>query len=122
MSQPFYKVTSWSATEAGAESELLLDKDHPLFQGHFPGLPILPGACMVQLTHHLADKFLEKKTTFVRASQVKFMAMVNPLNFPVLKSSLKFTQTDPQTCRIDHQMTFEGTVCFKISAFYSHNV
>ena len=121
MNSLFYKLENWNSKDEGAESEIILDPAHPLFKGHFPQIPILPGACMVQLTHHLTEKYLEKKMTFVRAAQIKFMAMVNPETTPNLKSNFKIKNTEDNIFRVDHQLAFDETVCFKISVFYSTN-
>ncbi len=121
MESLFYKIESWNKEEEGAEAEIKIDPSHPLFKGHFPQIPILPGACMVQLTHHLTEKYMNRKMTFVKAVQIKFMAMVNPETTPLLKSSLKIKNTEKNLFRVDHQLAFGDNICFKIAVFYSVN-
>lgn len=117
----FYKIENWNIKEEGAESQIIIDPAHPLFKGHFPQIPILPGACMVQLTHHLTEKYLNRKMTFIKAVQIKFMAMVNPEKTPLLKSNFKIKGLEDNTYRVDHQLAFDEIICFKISAFYTYN-
>ncbi|MBC7387919.1 MAG: hypothetical protein H7329_01790 [Opitutaceae bacterium] len=118
----FYKIENWSKKEEGAESQIIIDPAHPLFKGHFPQIPILPGACMVQLTHHLTEKYLDRKMTFIRAVQIKFMAMVNPETTPLLKSNFKIKSQEDGTYRVDHQLSFDEITSFKISVFYANHV
>jgi len=46
-----YKITLFDYDpDAGIlNSRIALNKDHPVFEGHFPGNPILPGVCTVKM-------------------------------------------------------------------------
>ena len=121
MSESFYKIIHSTKTEEGAEVDLLLDSKHPLFAGHFPGMPILPGACMVQLTHHLVNKHFGGDTTFIKAAQIKFLMPVNPLVQPNLKSTLKIKTISEDLYKVENQLSDNSIIYFKFSATYSYN-
>lgn len=117
----FYQIADWQSTDDSVQATIHLDAEHHLFKGHFPGMPILPGACMVQLTHHLLDKYLGHKTTFVKSGQIKFLIPVNPLNEPVLKAKMKLTFLPDNQYRVEQSLTKEDRIYFKFSATYQRN-
>ena len=40
------------------------DKSDPIFAGHFPGQPIVPGACLVQIAEDLTSQQLGRTVHF----------------------------------------------------------
>lgn len=60
------------------QSLLKINEEHPLFQGHFPGEPILPGVVLLQLFKEEAEKFYKQKLQLSEAKNVKFTALIKP--------------------------------------------
>ena len=48
------------------------------FDGHFPGLPVLPGVVQVHWAAHLAAEHLHQRCKGSRIDQLKFLAIVHP--------------------------------------------
>lgn len=57
---------------------------HPVFAGHFPGHPIVPGACLVQIAEDLLSDRLGKSVAFISAHNLKFRQPVYPDNDIIL--------------------------------------
>ena len=51
---------------------------HPVFAGHFPGHPIVPGACLVQIAEDLLSEHLGKSVAFTSVHNLKFRQPVYP--------------------------------------------
>lgn len=51
---------------------------HPVFAGHFPGHPIVPGACLVQIAEDLLSERLGKSVAFTSVHNLKFRQPVYP--------------------------------------------
>ena len=65
-------------TPAGSFS---LPASHPMFAGHFPGNPIVPGAYLIALLERRANDWLRMQGTDLRVggvSAVKFMRPLRP--------------------------------------------
>lgn len=45
---------------------------HPIFAGHFPGHPIVPGACLVQIAEELAEIIYGYPIRFTAIRDLKF--------------------------------------------------
>jgi 3-hydroxyacyl-[acyl-carrier-protein] dehydratase len=70
-------------------AEIELNPRHPLFKGHFPGNPILPGVCTVQVIRELMEQACRKSLMMKKAGTIKYLGFVNPETMPVLKFMLK---------------------------------
>ena len=51
---------------------------HPIFSGHFPEHPVVPGACIVQIAEELATLTYGHPTRFVAIRDLKFRQPVTP--------------------------------------------
>lgn len=63
-----------------------------LLDGHFPGHPIIPGACQIQIVRELSEKLLGCQTELTNVKNVKFVGLIDPQKTP-------FTQVDVQAVR-----------------------
>jgi len=53
----FYKIISLEKTaESKYLAMILINEEHEVFQGHFPGNPIMPGVCMMQIIKELTEQ------------------------------------------------------------------
>lgn len=51
---------------------------HQIFHGHFPGNPVVPGVCQVQMIKELLELTLHKEMVLVKSDNIKFLAMISP--------------------------------------------
>lgn len=65
--------------EAGrAEFELRVPADLAVFDGHFPGTPVVPGVALVDWAIHFARSSFAVPPLFRRADVLKFQALIRP--------------------------------------------
>jgi 3-hydroxyacyl-[acyl-carrier-protein] dehydratase len=76
--EELYSITPGDVTENSWSFTVEFNTNHPLFDGHFPGFPIVPGAVLVQMVRELAEFQLKKKIRLKELTQVKFLKMVLP--------------------------------------------
>lgn len=57
-----YTIQSLKDTPDGILTTVLLHADHAIFRGHFPGQPVLPGVCMMEMIAEIAGEYF--KTIF----------------------------------------------------------
>jgi len=61
---------------------------HPIFAGHFPGNPIVPGVCQVEMIREIVMEILNKPLLLRKSDNIKFLSMINPVLQPVLNIDL----------------------------------
>ena len=67
----------WDASDAGD-----FEAEHAIYAAHFPGNPITPGACTLQMVGELAEEVVGKPLQLSCAKNVKYLAPLTPTGTP----------------------------------------
>ncbi len=59
---------------------LRINPESEILKGHFPGQPVVPGACMLQIIKEVLESALNHPLMLKKAAQLKFMIMIKPAN------------------------------------------
>ena len=89
-----YKTVSFVYKDNHVNAEIVIDKDHEIFKGHFPDNPVMPGVCMIQIIKELTEKALDLTLFMEKSRNIKFMALINPNINSNLKLELTITEED----------------------------
>lgn len=114
MLNDFYKVLEVSADGNTHEVTLEVNPKHEVFKGHFPGNPVMPGVCMVQIIKEMIERIGQKRVQLQSLSNVKFMALINPEQTPVLRLNLDITPTETGF-KVKNATYFNDTIALKLS-------
>lgn len=74
--------TIQSKDETVPAYHIALQASHTIYQAHFPGEPITPGVCIVQMAVELLGDHCQQPLRLVAAKNVKFMAVISPVETP----------------------------------------
>nr|WP_315223887.1 3-hydroxyacyl-ACP dehydratase [uncultured Flavobacterium sp.] len=117
--QDFYKILSEEKTSDSKYTFTILVNDkHEVFKGHFPGNPIMPGVCMIQIIKELSESITESSLFMQTLTNVKFMALINPEATPELRLELDITKTEDDLVKVKNTTYFKDTVALKLSSAY----
>lgn len=112
-----YKVVSTEKTDNGILTKVHLNKDHAIFKGHFPGNPVMPGVCMIQIIKELTEEAVGRDLFLSVSSNIKFMAIINPEKNPDLQLTIDISEDNGEV-KIKNITSFEDTVALKLSATF----
>lgn len=73
-----YSIQSEQITENGATYVVCLIADSIIYKAHFPGHPITPGVCILQIARELLEKTLNIQLEMTKVSNVKFLSVISP--------------------------------------------
>ncbi len=107
MSVNLFSILAFSTDSQSVKARIRLHADHPVFAGHFPGQPVLPGVCQLSIVKELVEKALNRKLVLTHADQIKFLAMVDPVRIP--EFDVEITLSDPLTAQA---LIREGEIVF----------
>lgn len=99
--------------DSPAVFEVEFDIHHPIFQGHFPHQPVVPGVCMTHMCKELAERCIDKKLNLQKGDNLKFLNFIDPNKHPKVKVTLLFKGTQTENYQLDAQIAAEGVVFFK---------
>lgn len=115
----FYKIKNREvSTDSITHSvEIDINKDHPIFDGHFPKNPIMPGVCMMQIIKDITEDIVDSKLFMEKCSNVKFLAIINPKINPLLNLELKVSNENGKVI-VKNTTKFEETNALRLTAQY----
>ncbi|MBN4061883.1 MAG: 3-hydroxyacyl-ACP dehydratase [Flavobacteriales bacterium] len=115
----FYTLIELQGDGIGqAKAKIELNPNHDIFKGHFPGNPIAPGVCMMQIIKEITEKVLNKDLFMYRGDNIKFMAKINPEVNPVLNLDFEIKQKEDNTYGVSCITHFEDTVFLKFKGSF----
>src|SRR5690606_13982500 len=112
-----YKITANEKTAEGISATVHLNKDHAIFKGHFPGNPVMPGVCMIQIIKELTEEATGKSLFLTVSSNIKFMAIINPEKNPDLQLIIDIAEENDEV-KVKNTTTFDETVALKMGATF----
>jgi len=114
----FYKIDTLESTDGGLTAQVTFDAAHPIFQGHFPDMPVVPGVCETQMVGEVLSKALGTDLVLKTAATIKFLSVVDPIKTPKINMILTYTKTE-NTYAVSAQYKWEETVFFKLKGTYA---
>ena len=102
----------------GADVRVRLDAAHPIYQAHFPGNPITPGVCLVQMVCELLQLQQGCRLSLRRIVNLKFVAPVSPVDSPLLTFSFASVTCESDVCKAKGTVVADGQVMTKFSIVF----
>lgn len=112
-----YSVVGFEHEDPSVRATIKLNASHEVFKGHFPGNPVMPGVCMIQIIKELAEKATGKSLFLSVATNVKFMAIINPEKNDIINLQLNFSE-EGDILRVKNVTTFADTLALKLNATF----
>jgi len=117
--QDFYKILSEEKiSDSKYNITIFVNAKHEVFKGHFPGNPIMPGVCMIQIIKELTESITKSSLMIQSLANVKFMALINPEVTPELRLELDVTTTEDGLVKVKNTTYFNDTTALKLSTVY----
>lgn len=96
-----------------------LNPEWPIYKAHFPGHPITPGVCIVQMVQELLQVLLHRELRLCQAKNVKYVSIVSPDE--VLDLTVTFSKIEEQpggNLRVHAQVANGETLFTKLSVTF----
>jgi 3-hydroxyacyl-[acyl-carrier-protein] dehydratase len=107
-----YHIVRQEIGEQTITVDIALHTTHAIFEGHFPGQPILPGVCQTQICVELFNELTQQNLVLTGASVMKFLSFINPNVHPNLTFKLDWANQENGVV-LNAVISAEGTVFLK---------
>lgn len=74
----FYTVTNQHIKGNLLITRLVFNRNHEVYNGHFPQQPVTPGVCILQTAKELIEEHRQRKLCVSNVKHVKFLKLVLP--------------------------------------------
>lgn len=109
----FYEVVSEARGAASVEVRIRLNEAHPVYAGHFPNRPVMPGVCMLQIVKELLEKVAQEPLRMDSARNMKFLTVVDPNVQREVSIRIDFIRTEPGW-QLEAKLFDNATTFFKL--------
>lgn len=94
MDQIFYKVVQQVNGDQDYTFDIEIDIDHPVFEGHFPGQPVLPGVLQLKLIVDMCQLALGQSLKLKEILLAKYLHFIDPRQSPAIQVIVQIKSTD----------------------------
>ena len=114
-----FTIVSQQQEEGNAAFQVRLNPEWPIYKAHFPGHPITPGVCIVQMIQELLQVLVQRELCLRQAKNVKYVAIVSPEDVTELTVTFSKIETQPDgSLKVQAQVANGETLYTKFSATF----
>ena len=114
----FYSVVNTEIREDEVITEILINKSHEIYNGHFPGRPVTPGVILMQLFKDEAERQTGRALILKSGDNIKFTSVVNPNQGDHLFLHTKIIQENG-LIKLRGQAKHKDVIALKINSVYA---
>ena len=114
-----YTIVSQQKENGLDTFRIRLHPEWPIFKAHFPGHPITPGVCIVQMVQELLQECTHRKLILRKAKHIKYVSIISPEEVTDMTVTFSKIETQPDGClKVQAQIANGETLYTKLSATF----
>ena len=90
----FYHIVATDDSEGKYVCKVKMNATHNIYSVHFPGNPVTPGVCLVQMVAEMLEQKYSRRFVLSTAVNIKFKRLVSPNDEPSFVFSKIVTEDD----------------------------
>ena len=98
---------------------IILNPAHRIYKGHFPEMAVTPGVCLIEILREILCDLTGRNLRLKEASNIKFMAIVNPKINNELNVDCQYIVTSQGIIKSKMIIYFDKTVFMKFDGMFA---
>jgi 3-hydroxyacyl-[acyl-carrier-protein] dehydratase len=115
----FYTVVSPVLEADSIRATLEINPAHEIFRGHFPGQPVVPGVCMMQIVKELLEKTTGKPLRLLHGQDLKFLSVIDPGKNNLVSAEANYNVLAAGDINITARLFFNEITFFKFKGVFT---
>jgi 3-hydroxyacyl-[acyl-carrier-protein] dehydratase len=114
----FYTIRHSEETDSKTTFHIRLNPEHFIYRGHFPGQPVLPGVCTLQIIKECAEQLLGENLRCQQMMLCKFLRFVDPAQCNEISLTLSLEEQEGGRFRLVAEGMSGGFYFIKMKGIY----
>lgn len=114
----FFEIIHTDAGSTVLTVSIRLNPDHEIYKAHFPGQPITPGVCQVQIVTEILSRHLDADVALTDIKSVKYMSVISPDETVELTVKFQKLTLDGDHCKVMVVFVKDERIFSKMSMTY----
>lgn len=115
-----FVIKTIEETENGFRVKLLCNPSHPVYQAHFPGSPITPGACLLQTAGLLLQQKIGRPLYLKSSKNIKYLNVLIPAEGKEVRFDFSNIAETEKDCKVQLVIADEALVYSKMSLLFNY--
>ena len=114
----FYKIVNMDSGQQDCTATICLNREHEIYKAHFPGQPITPGVCQIQIVTEILALRLNEEVYLSDIKTVKYMAVISPEEVSELTVDMQIKAREQDSCKVSALFRCGDRIFSKMSMTY----
>lgn len=110
-----YSIIDELRTDTEHSYTLKLNAEHFIYAAHFPGEPITPGVCIMQIAQELIGLHIAHTVNIASVKNIKFLRIISPTETPVVCYTLQKVVVEEDCVKAQVTVSSEDDTYAKLS-------
>lgn len=116
MQRLFSDIDNYLSADGRLAFRVRLDAAHPVYAGHFPGKPVLPGVCSLQIIRECLERGTGRRYRFTAIRECKFLGMIVPRKDTLLEIDIRLADDGAEAMKVTCIVTDNEKTVLKLKA------
>ncbi len=114
-----YEIRDFGVTEGTFSATVSFNPAHPVFAGHFPGQPVVPGVALIRIAGDIANRIAGTELRLKESSNIKFLQLIDPRKHARVQLGGSFSLDGEGNLRLSAEIIGEGRVFFRFRGSFA---
>ncbi|MBE6286903.1 MAG: hypothetical protein E7099_01750 [Mediterranea massiliensis] len=115
----YYTINGHTEEDGQTIFSISLNPACKVYEGHFPGQPVSPGVCNIQMIKECVEQMLDKPLSMTEISLCRLNKLMTPSTHPKPEVGIRLMQKDGEAIKIHATISHDGNTCLEMKATFS---
>jgi 3-hydroxyacyl-[acyl-carrier-protein] dehydratase len=116
LNNDFFHIVSLDEGAGTLRAVIRINPDHHIFEGHFPGQPVVPGVCMIQIVKELLATVTGEEPLLKGGDMFKFLSILDPTKNNEVDVDIKYEEENTGQLNVQASLFHQQATYLKLKA------